>query len=185
MNGGLNGTQCRRCSATYSSSTTVGSGNGRLDPNDRYGAAFRATAPADLSATDRAVPRGRRNARRREIHRRAGCAASRRLDCQSGASSRKSLQPLTLAGARPVRFTVDRLDHLVLNCRDVEITAAWYQRVLGMEREDFCRDQRTALKFGGQKLNLRPADADTRAWAAAEHPLPGTQDMCFVSAVGP
>jgi len=84
-----------------------------------------------------------------------------------------------------VRFTVDRLDHLVLNCRDVEITAAWYQRVLGMEREDFCRDQRTALKFGGQKLNLRPADADTRAWAAAEHPLPGTQDMCFVSAVGP
>ena len=42
-----------------------------------------------------------------------------------------------------MRFTVDRLDHLVLNCRDVEITAAWYQRVLGMEREEFGPDRRT------------------------------------------
>jgi catechol 2,3-dioxygenase-like lactoylglutathione lyase family enzyme len=83
-----------------------------------------------------------------------------------------------------VRFTIDRLDHLVLNCRDIEITATWYQRVLGMEREEFGRDQRTALKFGGQKLNLRPADADPRAWIAAEQALPGTQDLCFVTAVG-
>ncbi len=36
-----------------------------------------------------------------------------------------------------MRFSVDRLDHLVLTCRDIEITAAWYQRVLGMEREAF------------------------------------------------
>ncbi len=36
-----------------------------------------------------------------------------------------------------MRFTVDRLDHIVLNCKDVEITASWYQRVLGMEREEF------------------------------------------------
>ncbi len=36
-----------------------------------------------------------------------------------------------------MRFTVDRLDHLVLNVKDVEITASWYQRVLGMEREEF------------------------------------------------
>ena len=35
-----------------------------------------------------------------------------------------------------MRFTVDRLDHLVLTCTDVEITAAWYERVLGMEPED-------------------------------------------------
>ncbi len=55
-----------------------------------------------------------------------------------------------------MRFTVDRLDHIVVNCKDVEITASWYQRVLGMEREDFGEDGRTALKFGGQKLNLRP-----------------------------
>ena len=36
-----------------------------------------------------------------------------------------------------MRFAVDRLDHLVINCRDLEVIAAWYQRVLGMEREDF------------------------------------------------
>ena len=33
-----------------------------------------------------------------------------------------------------MRFTVDRIDHIVLNVKDVEITSAWYQRVLGMER---------------------------------------------------
>ena len=63
-----------------------------------------------------------------------------------------------------MRFTVDRIDHIVLNVTDVEITAAWYQRVLGMEREDFGPDNRTALKFGGQKINLRPADADPGSW---------------------
>ena len=50
-----------------------------------------------------------------------------------------------------MRFTVDRIDHIVLNVKDVEISAAWYQRVLGMEREDFGPEDRTALKFGGQK----------------------------------
>ncbi len=55
-----------------------------------------------------------------------------------------------------MRFTVDRIDHIVLNVTDVDIAAAWYQRVLGMEREDFGPHSRTALKFGGQKINLRP-----------------------------
>jgi len=32
-----------------------------------------------------------------------------------------------------MRFTVDRLDHLVINTADVELAASWYQRVLGME----------------------------------------------------
>src|SRR5271170_6174879 len=84
-----------------------------------------------------------------------------------------------------MRFAVDRLDHLTLNCRDLDITAAWYQRVLGMEREEFGRQQRTALKFGGQKLNLRPENADATAWSAARAPLAGTADLCFVTAVGP
>ena len=43
-----------------------------------------------------------------------------------------------------MRFTVDRLDHLVINCADVEITASWFQRVLGMEREEFGEQNRTA-----------------------------------------
>jgi catechol 2,3-dioxygenase-like lactoylglutathione lyase family enzyme len=82
-----------------------------------------------------------------------------------------------------MRFAVDRLDHLVLNVRDVEIAAAWYQRVLGMEVETYGRDHRTALKFGGQKINLRPADTDAASWVAARMPVAGSDDLCFVSAV--
>ena len=88
-------------------------------------------------------------------------------------------------GNRIMRFTVDRLDHIVLNCKDVEITASWYQRVLGMEREEFGPDSRTALKFGGQKLNLRPVDSDPRAWVTGVNDRPGGVDACFITAVGP
>ncbi len=82
-----------------------------------------------------------------------------------------------------MRFTVDRLDHLVLHCLDVEITASWFQRVLGMDREEFGDPQRTALKFGGQKLNLRPANADRAEWHTSLTALPGTADLCFITAV--
>ncbi len=82
-----------------------------------------------------------------------------------------------------MRFTVDRLDHLVLNVADVEITASWYQRVLGMEREDFGEDNRTALKFGGQKINVRPAGTDRNAWITGTNDAPGSADLCFVTAI--
>lgn len=82
-----------------------------------------------------------------------------------------------------MRFTVDRIDHVVINTSDVEISASWFQRVLGMEREEF-GDGRTALNFGGQKINLRPAEADTRAWITSKVPEAGSADLCFVTAVG-
>ena len=82
-----------------------------------------------------------------------------------------------------MRFTVDRLDHIVLNCSDVELIAAWYQRVLGMEREDFGPDRRCALKFGGQKINVRPVDAEH--WATARNGVAGAADLCFIAALGP
>ncbi len=84
-----------------------------------------------------------------------------------------------------MRFTIDRIDHVVLNVADVELAAAWYQRVLGMEREDFGPDLRTALKFGGQKINLRPTSADPRAWVTGASAAPGAADLCFITAVGP
>ena len=85
-----------------------------------------------------------------------------------------------------MRFTVDRIDHIVLNVKDVEISAAWYQRVLGMEREDFGPEPtRTALKFGGQKINLRPVQADERLWPTGASTDPGAADVCFVTAVPP
>jgi len=57
-----------------------------------------------------------------------------------------------------VAFVVDRIDHVVLNCRDVDATIDWYVRVLGMRREVF-GDNRTALVFGSQKINVRPTGA--------------------------
>jgi catechol 2,3-dioxygenase-like lactoylglutathione lyase family enzyme len=84
-----------------------------------------------------------------------------------------------------MRFTIDRIDHIVINCKDVEISAAWYQRVLGMEREDFGEQHRTALKFGGQKINLRPFDVDVGSWPTGVCAEPGTVDACFITAVPP
>jgi catechol 2,3-dioxygenase-like lactoylglutathione lyase family enzyme len=84
-----------------------------------------------------------------------------------------------------MRFTIDRIDHIVINCKSVEITAAWYQRVLGMEREDFGPQNRTALKFGGQKINLRPIEADAGTWATGVCAEPGAADVCFITAVPP
>jgi catechol 2,3-dioxygenase-like lactoylglutathione lyase family enzyme len=80
-----------------------------------------------------------------------------------------------------MRFAVDRLDHLVITCRDVEISASWYQRVLGMEREEFGPHRRTSLRFGGQKINLRPVTATQEEWfTGAAGGIPGTDDLCFV-----
>lgn len=49
---------------------------------------------------------------------------------------------------------IDRIDHIVMNCRDVEATASWYERALGFEREAYQSPaepgQRIALKFGGR-----------------------------------
>lgn len=80
-----------------------------------------------------------------------------------------------------MRFTVDRLDHVVLTVRDPEVSASWYQRVLGMEREEYGRKNRTALKFGGQKINLRPENSE--GWETSENSRPGSADLCFIAAV--
>jgi catechol 2,3-dioxygenase-like lactoylglutathione lyase family enzyme len=79
-------------------------------------------------------------------------------------------------------FCVDRIDHVVLNCRDVEVTAAWYVRVLGMSRESYAGG-RTALVFGRQKFNVRPTGAD--GWETAAVDAPGSLDLCFVAAATP
>jgi len=79
-----------------------------------------------------------------------------------------------------MRFAVDRLDHLVLTCRDLEAAAAWYERVLGMRRETFA-EHRTALHFGNQKINLHQQRAEVRPNAAAA--APGTADLCFVTSL--
>jgi len=82
-----------------------------------------------------------------------------------------------------MRFSVDRLDHLVITCRDVEVSANWYERVLGMEREIFGPHDRLAMRFGGQKINLRPATASAAEWFTGDAVSPGAHDLCFIVTV--
>jgi len=80
-----------------------------------------------------------------------------------------------------MRFTVDRLDHIVLTVRDRALSASWYQRVLGMDIEEYGRNNRVALSFGGQKINLRPEGVE--GWETAKGAAPGGSDLCFTSAL--
>jgi catechol 2,3-dioxygenase-like lactoylglutathione lyase family enzyme len=86
-------------------------------------------------------------------------------------------------------LVVNGVDHLVLNVVDVEVAAAWYQRVLGMQREDFTPpgspSARTSVKFGTQKMNLRPASASVDAWFTGRNVAPGSADLCFLTASDP
>jgi catechol 2,3-dioxygenase-like lactoylglutathione lyase family enzyme len=78
---------------------------------------------------------------------------------------------------------IDRIDHIVMNCRDVEATASWYERALGFERETYQRPaehgQRLALKFGRQKLNLRPTGSP--GWVTCKVDVLGSLDLCFIT----
>lgn len=80
-------------------------------------------------------------------------------------------------------FAVERFDHIVINCHDVEATAAWYERVLGMTRQTFGPKDRTALSFGNQKINLRPvgALADDPDWVTGSVEAAGSEDLCFIT----
>jgi catechol 2,3-dioxygenase-like lactoylglutathione lyase family enzyme len=78
---------------------------------------------------------------------------------------------------------LERIDHVVLNCRDVKTTAAWYERALGMRPETFGSDGRLALKFGNQKINLRPSGAPN--WPTGAVDPPGSLDICFVTIQSP
>ncbi len=79
-------------------------------------------------------------------------------------------------------IAIDRIDHVVINCRDLEATAAWYERALGMTRTTFAGG-RTALAFGRQKLNLRPTGAEN--WETGRVDAPGSLDLCFITTATP
>jgi len=79
-------------------------------------------------------------------------------------------------------FAIDHIDHVVLNCTDVDATADWYVRVLGMRREVF-GGGRIALAFGEQKINVRPTGAPN--WVTAATDAPGSLDLCFIADADP
>jgi catechol 2,3-dioxygenase-like lactoylglutathione lyase family enzyme len=71
---------------------------------------------------------------------------------------------------------ITALDHLVLTVADLDATVAFYER-LGMVCERFL-DDRLALHFGRQKINLHPAGAEFEPHA--RRPEPGSADLCFL-----
>lgn len=87
----------------------------------------------------------------------------------------------------PIRITA--LDHLVINVGDVQRSAQWYRRVLGMEVRVFDpghgKVPRTSLVFGAQKINLRPHDADKDDWFTADRVAAGSDDLCFLTSATP
>ena len=74
---------------------------------------------------------------------------------------------------------ISHVDHLVLTVADIPRTLDWYQRVLGMRHVKFA-GERHALAFGQQKLNLHQAGRELEPKAA--RPVPGSADLCLISA---
>ena len=78
----------------------------------------------------------------------------------------------------------DRIDHLVLTVADIEATTQFYERALGFKRETFRGpdgQQRCALTFGRQKINLQ--DVHTATPTKAARPTFGSGDFCLIAAV--
>ncbi len=73
---------------------------------------------------------------------------------------------------------IDRLDHLVLTVKNIESTAKFYERVLGMEKLIF-GDNRLALKFGQQKINLHQLGNEFEP--KAQNVMSGSADLCFIT----
>jgi len=76
---------------------------------------------------------------------------------------------------------IDHVDHIVLTTRDLDACIRFYTDVLGMKLETFRTptEERLALKFGQQKINLHVwgKEFTPRAHVAA----PGTLDLCFIA----
>ena len=70
------------------------------------------------------------------------------------------------------------IDHFVLTVEDVERTCAFYE-TLGAEVVTF-GDDRTAVQFGDQKINLHPVDHEVAAYVATA-PTRGSGDFCIVT----
>jgi len=75
---------------------------------------------------------------------------------------------------------VDRLDHLVLTVKNIAATCEFYSQVLGMKVITF-GDNRKALAFGSQKINLHEAGREVEP--KARRPTPGSADLCFITPV--
>lgn len=71
-----------------------------------------------------------------------------------------------------------QLDHLVLTVSNIQASCDFYRTILGMEVVTF-GDNRKALRFGEQKINLHQAGQEFEPKAA--QPTPGSADLCFLT----
>ena len=75
---------------------------------------------------------------------------------------------------------IDHIDHIVLTTRDLAACIRFYTEALGMKLERFRTptEERLALKFGNQKINLHEwgREFSPRAHVA----VPGSLDLCFI-----
>jgi len=72
---------------------------------------------------------------------------------------------------------IKQIDHIVLTVKNIDKTVEFYTTILGMKKEVFGED-RIALKFGTQKINLH--QSDTIATPKAQEPTVGSMDLCFI-----
>lgn len=75
-------------------------------------------------------------------------------------------------------MNISHLDHLVLTVASIDISANFYQRVLGMQLVSF-GDNRFALSFGNQKINLHQHGAEFEPKAKTVQI--GSADLCFIT----
>lgn len=73
---------------------------------------------------------------------------------------------------------INRLDHLVLTTTDLDACLDFYQRILKMSVITF-GEQRVALQFGQQKINIHQYGKEFEP--KAHLPVPGSLDLCFIS----
>ncbi|MEI3798253.1 MULTISPECIES: VOC family protein [unclassified Chitinophaga] len=75
-------------------------------------------------------------------------------------------------------MVINRLDHLVLTVKDISATCRFYETVLGMEVITI-GDDRKALRFGHQKINLHEKGREIDPKALT--PTMGSADLCFIA----
>jgi catechol 2,3-dioxygenase-like lactoylglutathione lyase family enzyme len=80
---------------------------------------------------------------------------------------------------------IDHLDHLVLTTSRPEACIRFYTELLGMQLESYMSGtppvERTAFRFGAQKINLHIQGSEFSP--RAHLPVPGSQDLCFIASV--
>jgi catechol 2,3-dioxygenase-like lactoylglutathione lyase family enzyme len=105
------------------------------------------------------------------------------LPADAGPPAKRRLQQKP--GETATTLTVQALDHLVVQVSDLELSARWYERVLGMTREDTSpgagQPPRTEMRFGRQKINLRPIGTSKEDWFTADLEAAGSEDLCFLT----